>query len=216
MTDDDYEDIADLQAETVGLLTHHVYAPLQGDQYVRGVMPAPDQAPAVRVVLGAQNATAPGHLTVYEVPLHDGEDLRTPDDIVALLRGATTHTPLTRPAEAAPAVMGMHLVQLDPTQVNEAPFTTDDWTSTLLRTLTRPVAEGSPSRLRGFLFRDAGLLRLYLDSDDIPGVIGAEVKPGGALTALLAVLPPMLEEEWRALPDVDDPHCRYVIDLTDW
>ncbi|MCX5206089.1 hypothetical protein OG897_32340 [Streptomyces sp. NBC_00237] len=213
MTDDDYEDIADLQAETTDLLTHHAYAPLLDDQYVRGVMPAPDRAPAVRVALGAQNETAPSRLTVYEVPLQDGEDLRTPHDIVALLRGASTAP--VRPTDAATAVMGMNLYRVDPTQVKEAPFTTDDWTSTLLQTLTRPAGEDSPSRLRGFLFREAGLLRLYMGTGD-NSVIGAEVQPGGALTALLAVLPSMLEEEWRALTGADDPHCRYVVDLTDW
>nr|WP_228447723.1 hypothetical protein [Streptomyces paludis] len=53
-------------------------------------------------------------------------------------------------------------------------------------------------------------------ADDISGVIAADVRPGGALTALLAALPSLLGEEWRASEAVDDPHCRYLVDLTDW
>ncbi|MEN8649574.1 hypothetical protein ABCR94_02700 [Streptomyces sp. 21So2-11] len=110
----------------------------------------------------------------------------------------------------------MDLYRVDPTRLKEAPFTTDDWVATLLRVLGRPAEERHGTRLRGFLFQEGGPLRLYMDSDEVPGVIGAEVQPGGALTALLAVLTSILDEEWRALEGVDDPHCRYVVDLTDW
>ncbi|QHC29918.1 hypothetical protein [Streptomyces sp. HF10] len=37
----------------------------------------------------------------------------------------------------------------------------------------------------------------------------------GALTALPAALPSLLGEEWRTTDAVDDPHCRYRVDLTD-
>jgi hypothetical protein len=55
-----------------------------------------------------------------------------------------------------------------------------------------------------------------MDSDEVPGVIAADVRPGGALTALLAALPSLLGEEWRTSDTVDDPHCRYLVDLTSW
>ncbi|MEU7048432.1 hypothetical protein [Streptomyces eurythermus] len=47
-------------------------------------------------------------------------------------------------------------------------------------------------------------------------MIAADVRPGGALTAVLAALPSLLDEEYRISKDAIDPHCRYVVDLTDW
>ncbi|SCF84062.1 hypothetical protein GA0115254_118852 [Streptomyces sp. Ncost-T10-10d] len=113
--------------------------------------------------------------------------------------------------------MGMTLLRVDPTTVEAAPFTPDDWSFTLLRCLAYPSAEERhAARLRGFLFMEGGPLRLYLDSEDVSGVITADVHPGGALTALLAALPSLLGEEWRTSAGADDPHCTYVVDLTDW
>lgn len=59
-------------------------------------------------------------------------------------------------------------------------------------------------------------VNVYMDSDEISGVIATDVRPGGALTALLAALPSLLDEEWRSSVAADDPHCRYLLDLTDW
>ncbi|MCF3179055.1 hypothetical protein IPZ70_03725 [Streptomyces polychromogenes] len=119
------------------------------------------------------------------------------------------------PADRVTSVMGMDLYLIDPAQVREAPFTTDDWSATLLRCLAQPAQDRPPPRLRGFLFREGGLLRLNMDSDEMPGVIAADVRPGGALTALLAALPSLLGERGQtSSPGLEDPHCRYVVDLT--
>jgi hypothetical protein len=200
------------------LLSDHVYAPLLEDQHVRGVLPAPSQAPAVRVILGGRTETEPARLTAYEIPLRAGEDLRTPHDVVALLRAAHTGTHVY-PRTRVTSVMGMDLYLVDPDQLEEAPCTTDDWAATLLRCLahpTDPAEERHGARLRGFLFRDGGVLRLYMDSDEIRGVVAADVRPGGALTAVLAALPSLLDEEYRISEEPDDPHCRHLVDLTDW
>ncbi|WP_260333675.1 hypothetical protein [Streptomyces beigongshangae] len=161
----------------------------------------------------------PSRLTAYEIPLGAGEELRTAHDVVALLRAVHTGTHIYS-SDRVTSVMGMDLYLIDPAQVEEAPFTTDDWASTLLRCLAHPwarsFAEPPEVRLRGFLFREGGLLRLYLDSEEAVGVIAADVRPGGALTALLAALPSLLGEEWRTSDAVDDPHCRYSVDLTGW
>ncbi|MGM9466088.1 hypothetical protein [Streptomyces murinus] len=209
-------EIEDLQVEVAALLDF-VYAPLLDDQHVRGVLPAPLGAPAVRVVIGDKGECAPGRLTAYEIPLRAGEELRTAHDVVALLRAAHTGTHIY-PANRVSSVMGMDLYLVDPARMKEAPFSMDDWAATLLRCLARPSADQVGSHLRGFLFREGGLLRLYMDSDDIPvpDVIAADVRPGGALTALPAALPSLLGEEWRTTDAVDDPHCRYRVDLTDW
>jgi hypothetical protein len=208
-------EIEDLQVEVAGLLLDHVYAPLLEDQHVRGVLPAPAGAPAVRIALGDRGACAPSLLTAYEIPLGAGEDLRTSHEVVALLRAVHTGTHIY-PSDRVTSVMGMDLYLVDPDQVEEAPFTTDDWASTLLRCLAHPSEERAEARLRGFLFREGGLLRLYMDSREVPGVVAADVRPGGALTALLAALPSLLGEEWRTSDSADDPHCRYLVDLTDW
>ncbi|WP_329127385.1 hypothetical protein [Streptomyces sp. NBC_01465] len=185
------------------------------DQYVRGILPAPSHAPAVRAVLGDRGECAPDQLTAYEIPLRDGEGLRTAHDVVALLRAVHTGTHIY-PAHRVTSTMGMDLYLVDPEQVKEAPFTTDDWSATLLRCLAHPSEESAGPHLRGFLFLEGGLLRLYMDSDEFPGVVAADVRPGGALTALLAALPSLLGEEWRTSEASEDPHCRRLVDLTDW
>ncbi|MCE0444819.1 hypothetical protein LT493_04525 [Streptomyces tricolor] len=113
----------------------------------------------------------------------------------------------------------MDLYRVDPAQVKEASFTTDDWTATLLRCLAHPCdppEERHGARLRGFLFRHGGALRLYMDSDEVRGVIAADVLArwctdrtagGGALTA---------RRRAQDLEEPGDPHCRYLVDLTDW
>ncbi len=214
VSEDDHE-IEDLQVEVAGLLLDYVYAPLLEDQHVRGVLPAPSGAPAVRVALGDPGECDPARLTAYEIPLGSGEEWRTAHDVVALLRAVHTGTHIY-PSDRVTSVMGMDLYVVDPTQVKEAPFTTDDWAATLLRCLAHPSEVQPPARLRGFLFREGGLLRLYMDSDEASGVIAADVRPGGALTALLAALPSLLGAEWRTSDGGDDPHCRYLVDLTRW
>lgn len=167
----------------------------------------------MRVILGDKGECAPDRLTAYEIPLRAGEELRTVHDVVALLRAVHTGTHIY-PNSRVTSTMGIELYLVDPEQVEEAPFTADDWSATLLRCLARPSAEPADSSLRGFLFRQDGVLRLYMGGDD--GVVAADVRPGGALTALLAALPSLLGEEWRSSADEDDPHGRYLVDLTDW
>ncbi|MFF5705161.1 hypothetical protein ACFY7H_22030 [Streptomyces sp. NPDC012794] len=209
------DDIGDFQAEVAALLLDHVRAPLLKDQHVRGVLPAPAGAAAVRVVLGDRDVSDPARLTAYEIPRGGGEEPRTAHDVVALLRTLHTGTHIY-PSDRVTSVMGMDLYLVDPAQVKKAPFTTDDWAATLLRCLAQFSQERPPPRLRGFLFRQGGLLRLYMDSDEVPGVIAADVRPGGALTALLAALPSLLGEEGQTPGKTEGPHCRCLVDLTHW
>ncbi|MEU8570829.1 hypothetical protein AB0C51_21235 [Streptomyces pathocidini] len=210
------EEISEQQVDIAGLLLHHVYAPLIDDRHVRGVLPAPAAVEAVRVVVGDSGDFDPGRLTAYEVPLRIGDDLLTPHDVVGVLRTAHTGTHIY-PRDRVSTVMGMTLLRVEPATVDAAPFTVDDWALTILRCLAFPSPEERRRvRLRGFLFMDRERLRLYLDSEDVPGVIAADVRPGGALTALLAALPSLLDEEWRTSVDTGDPHCSRVVDLTDW
>ncbi|WP_411137972.1 hypothetical protein [Streptomyces sp. C10] len=214
----EYDEIVEQQADITGLLFHHVYAPLIDDQHVRGVLPAPPTTDAVRVVLGDMDEYAPARLTAYEIPLRAGDELRTPHDVAALLRTVHTGTHIY-PRDKVSTVMGMTLFTVDPTTVTPAPFTNDDWTLTLLRCLASPSTEEcAQARLCGFLFLAPDRLRLYVDSEeeDLPGITAADVRPGGALTALLAALTSLLDEERLTTTDTDDPHCSRVVDLTDW
>ncbi len=214
---DEYEEIVEQQADITDLLLHHVYAPLIEDQHVRGVLPAPPTTDAVRVVLGDKGEYATDRLTAYEIPLRVDDELRTPHDVAALLRTVHTGTHIY-PGDRVSSVMGMPLFTVDPTTVEPAPFSNDDWTLTLLRCLTSSSTEERPrARLCGFVFLAPDRLRLYLDADEeaLPGMTAADVRPGGALTALLASLPSLLDEEWLTTTDAGDPHCSRVVDLTD-
>ncbi|WP_186831850.1 hypothetical protein [Streptomyces sp. ISID311] len=213
----EHDEVVEQQADITALLLHHVFAPLIEDQYVRGVLPAPRETDAVRVVLGDKGEYAPDRLTAYEIPLRVDDELRTPHDVVALLRTVHTGTRIY-PRDKVGSVMGMTLFTVDPVTVDPAPFTNDDWTLTLLRCLAAsPSTEERPQvRLCGFLFLAPDRLRLYLDDEALPGMTAADVRPGGALTALLAALPSMLDEQRLIITGTGDPHCSRVVDFTDY
>ncbi|MCF3173789.1 hypothetical protein IPZ61_10745 [Streptomyces sioyaensis] len=213
----EHDEVVEQQADITALLLHHVFAPLIEDQYVRGVLPAPRETDAVRVVLGDKGEYAPDRLTAYEIPLRVADELRTPHDVVALLRTVHTGTHIY-PRDKVGSVMGMTLFTVDPVTVDPAPFTNDDWTLTLLRCLAAsPSTEERPqARLCGFLFLARDRLRLYLDDEALPGMTAADVRPGGALTALLAALPSMLDEQRLTITSTGDPHCSRVVDFTDY
>lgn len=210
-----HEEIAEQQADITRLLLHHIQVPLTGTQYIRGVLPAPAPAEAIRIVTGAADAYAPEHLTAYEIPLR-ADDVLTAYDITGILRTLHTGTHIY-PSDCIGTVMGMTLVHVDPATVEAAASTPDDNALAILRSFAQPFTEEQPDpRLRGFLFLDPDRLRLYLDTQDAPGVIAADVRPGGAVTALVAALPSLIAEEGRMMVDGTDPHCSRVVDLTDW
>lgn len=210
------EEIAEQQADITGLLLQYVQAPLVGASYIRGVLPVPAPAAAVRVVTGEADAYAPERLTAYEVPLRVNGDTLTAYDVVGVLRTLHTGTRV-HPAAHVGTVMGMPLVHVDPASVEGAPPTREDNALTILRTLTRPFTEEQPDpRLRGFLFLERDRLRLYVDGQDTPRVTAADVRPSGAVTALLAALPSLITEEERRTPHGADPHCSSSVDLTGW
>ncbi|WP_411135839.1 hypothetical protein [Streptomyces sp. C10] len=169
------------------------------------------------MVLDDKGEYAPDQLAAYEVPLRTGDELRTPHDVAAVLRTVHTGTHIY-PRDRGSTVMGMTLFTVDPTTVTPAPFTNDDWPLTLLRCLTSPSAEERPqARLCGFLFLAPDRLRLYVDTEEVlPGITAADVRPGGARTALLAALSSLLDEQRLTTTDTDDPHRSRVVDLTDW
>lgn len=209
-----YEEIAEQQAEIIRLLLHHIHAPLTGTTHIRGVLPPPPPAEAIRIVTGANTAHTPDELIAYEIPIRVDDDLLNAYDIIGILRSLLTGTHVYS-SDRISSVMGMNLIHVDPTTVNPPAPTPNDNALTILRCLALPFTEEEPHpRLRGFLFRDQDRLRLYLDTEDIPGVIAADVRPSGALTALIAALPTVITEQERMTADDTDPHCSCVVDLT--
>lgn len=210
------KEIVEQHADITRLLLFHFQAPVAGGKYIRGVLPAPIPAEAVRVVIGGLAADTPDQVIAYEIPLRTGDDYLTAEGVIGILRAleASTHF---FPSDSVSVVMGMTLVRVDPTALAPAASTSDDSALTILRTITYPYTEDQPDlRLLGFLFLIQDRLRLYLDTDDIPGVIGVDVRPSGAITALLAALPSLITEKERIAEDGTDPHCSSVVDLTDW
>ncbi len=79
------EEIAERQADVTRLLLHHVQAPLTDTLYIRGILPLPAPAEAVRVVTGAANAYTPNRLMAYEIPLRVHDDIVTAHDVRVLV-----------------------------------------------------------------------------------------------------------------------------------
>ncbi|MFF8955584.1 RidA family protein [Streptomyces sp. NPDC014894] len=211
------EEIAELQAEIARLLLPHLRAPVGRSQYVRGVLPAPPSVEAVRIVTGRRKARTPGdRLLAHEIPLRAGDGLLPPGDITGIVRALCTRTHIW-PSSRVDTVMGMALVRVDPAALEVGRATPDDNALAILRGVAGPEAEEWPAlRLRGFLFLARDRLRLYTGVRGVPGVTAADVRPSGAITALVAALPALMTEEERAGPDAADPHCDRVVDLTDW
>ncbi|MFD9812522.1 hypothetical protein [Streptomyces sp. NPDC059080] len=213
---DTHDETAEQQADITRLLLHHIQAPISGTQCLRGVLPAPDSAAAIRIVTGAAGAYEPTELIGYEFPLDASGDQVTARDVLGMLRTLLTGTHIY-PNHQLGSVMGMTLVQVDPTSVNVAADTSDERAFGFLRALVYPYTEEEPEpRLRGFLLRGQDQLRLYVDLDDASHVIAVDIRTSGATTALLAALPSLLTEELRTSIDEADPHCSRAVDLTDW
>ncbi|MPY60104.1 hypothetical protein [Streptomyces spongiae] len=215
-----YDDIAEQQADIVRLLLHHIHAPLPDGWFIRGVLPSPSSAAGVRIVTGPQRASAPGDLMVWEIPLRtidEPEELAGANDVLGLVRALNTGTQIFS-SSRVDTVMGMTLIHVDPAQVAPVGLGERDNAFTVLRTLTYPWTEEQPDpRLRGFLLWGPDRMRLYVDHEEDTDVVAVDVRPSGALTALLAALPSLIEERERiVLGDIDDPHCSRLINLVDW
>lgn len=220
--DTEHDDTEHDQADLIPLLLQHLHAPLTGTSYLRGVLPAPGGADAVRVAVGAVNAVCTRELTLYQFPLVVGEDSVTAYDVIGMLRslcgGAGGGAGGSRPSGRGRTVMGMPLVAVDPAAVARAPETDADRGLRLLRTLVRPYDEtwGDPL-LHGFLFLDPGPgAALFPCRGDArrdrrrrPDDRGAHRADRGAPLAARRG-----GEQMAA--DDGDPHCARVLDVTYW
>ncbi|MEU6393016.1 hypothetical protein [Streptomyces sp. NPDC046939] len=195
--------------------------------YIRGVLPSPRPAAAVRIVTGPRNVSASDDLIAWEIPLDpaatsttaddESEELVDPNDVLGIVRALNTGTQIFSSSRVG-AVMGMTLIQADPAQVPPVEPGGSDNAFTILRTLTYPWTEEQPDpRLRGFLLQSPDRMRLYVDHGGDTDVVAADVRLSDAPTALLAALPSLIEEVERTVPgDTSDPHCSRLLDLTDW
>ncbi|MFF8659764.1 hypothetical protein [Streptomyces huasconensis] len=210
------EDVVDQQAEITRLLIYYAQVPFAGASCVRGVLPTAPSSESIRVVTGAQNAYVSSGLTAHEIRLRSGEDFLTAYEVVAVLRASHT-SPYMVPSVRAGTVLGMPLIQVAPSVAETAVESPTDRAFVILRTLVHPYTEVKPDpRLLGFLCREPDLLRLYVETEGTPGVTAVDVRPSGALTALLAALPSVITEEERMTVDEIDPHASRAIDLTYW
>ncbi|MFG3527415.1 hypothetical protein ACGF8B_11750 [Streptomyces sp. NPDC047917] len=204
------EESVEQQAYIARFLLDCTAVPLLGHTFLRGMLPTRD---AVRVMAGAADAVAPNALVAYGIPLVDDDD----EPVTApMALGWVRALVSSGPAFSDASVMGMSLVRVDTSAVEPAPPARADQVLRILRTLAWPAIETPPSpALCGFLFTGQDSLRLYIAVEEV-GVIAADVRLTGALTALLAALPALVREEERWTTDESDPHCVHTIDLTAW
>ncbi|MER5850120.1 hypothetical protein ABT126_24510 [Streptomyces sp. NPDC002012] len=199
------------QAYITRFLLDYTAVPLVGRTFLRGVLPTRD---AVRIVTGAADAVTPDALIAYEVPLTDDDNEPVTAPLVlgwtrTLVAGAPPHTDT--------AVTGMDMVRVDTAAVEPAPPARTDQVLRVLRTLAWPFVETPPSpALCGFRFTGQDGMRLYVAVEKADGLVAADVRLTGALTALLAALPALVHEEERWTIDESDPYCVRAVDLTTW
>ncbi|MFD7636571.1 hypothetical protein, partial [Streptomyces sp. NPDC059873] len=189
------------QAHITRFLLDYTMVPLAGRTFLRGVLPTCE---AVRIVTGAADAVAAQELVTYEIPLSDDDDEPVTPPLVLGWTRALASGDLPR---SDTSVMGMALVRVDTAAVDPAPPARTDRALRVLRTLAWPFVETPPSpALCGFLFTGPDSMRLYLAVEEADGLIAADVRLTGALTALLAALPALVCETERWVADTTDPH----------
>lgn len=193
------------QAAVSRLLLYHLNTPLSEGCRLLGVLPAPA---AVRIAVHA-GGPEEGITFLYEIP----HDVVAPAYVPGILRTTLAGTQLYSSADIG-EVMGMTLIRLHPERITPAPESEEERALVVLRALSDPGEDEDPF-LIGFLMRGDGLLRLYVRHPDGTRVIGADIRPADALTALIASLPSLVAEEERHRPSPDDPHCDVLVDLTD-
>ncbi len=197
-------------------MLYYLQVPFSGSLYIRGVLPAPPPAEALRIVVGPQIGQEVGSVIAHEVPLRVGEDFLTVEDVVGILRALLSTTQVV-PSDQVSTVMGFMLIRVDPATVKPMASNPADEILTVLRSLTSPYFEEElDPRLCGFLWSGRDRLRLYLAAEDVSGVVAADIRLSGATIAVLAALPSLILEEERRAEDDADPHCSFVVDLTDW
>ncbi|MEU0785369.1 hypothetical protein ABZ341_27785 [Streptomyces sp. NPDC006173] len=195
------------QADITRRLLYFLNAPLVDYCRLRGVLPAPG---AVRVAIRAgddENARD----FLYEIP----NDTVTPYYVPGLLRAVLTGPQLDSSSDVD-EVMGMTLIRLRPEEISPDPEPLQGRALTVVQALSGPGDDEDPF-LIGFLMHGDGLLRLYVQRTDRPGIIGGDIRlTETPATALIASLASLAEEEQYRQPAPDDPHCDLLVDLTDW
>ncbi|MFE2584928.1 hypothetical protein [Streptomyces sp. NPDC059378] len=195
------------QADITRRMLDYLNAPVAEHCRLRGVLPAPG---AVRIAVRAGDE---GHSMdlLYEIP----HDTVTPYYVPGLLRTVLSGLQLYSSSDIG-EVMGMTLIRLRPQEIVADPEPEAGRALTVVRALSGPGDDEDPF-LIGFLMHGEGLLRLYVQRPDRPGVIGVDIRPAEApATALLASMAGLLGEQQYQRPAPDDPHCDLLVDLTGW
>ncbi|WP_326694930.1 hypothetical protein OG709_10490 [Streptomyces sp. NBC_01267] len=194
------------QAGITRLLLYYLNAPIAEGCRLRGVLPA---SGAVRVAIRAGDGEN-GDLFLYEIP----HDTVAPARIPGVLRAVLSGTQIYGSGDVSD-VLGMTLVRLRPEEITPAPEPEEGQALRTLLGLSAPGDDEDPF-LVGFLMKDGGLMRLYVNRPGRPGLVGVDIRLTDEPTALTASLPTLVEEEERHRLAPDDPHCDVVVDLTDW
>ncbi|MFD4622411.1 hypothetical protein [Streptomyces sp. NPDC058475] len=195
------------QADTTRRLLYYLNAPVAEYCRLRGVLPAPG---AVRIAIRAGDDEN-GRDFLYEVP----NDTVTPYYIPGLLRTVLTGPQIYSSSDVS-EVMGMTLIHLRPGEITPDPEPGQGRALSVVQALSGPGDDENPF-LIGFLMHGDGLLRLYVQRPDGPGIIGADIRlTETPATALISSLPSLVGEEQYQRPAADDPHCDLLVDLTNW
>lgn len=209
--------VAAVQAAVTGHMVLHTQAPIAKKLRVRGVLPSPGGAPAVRIAVGARKANVRDLQAVYELPLLRKKKTLTPWQAVGLVRQEAGAVRLYSNAQVS-TVLGTPLIRL-----TGKPSTKDrleDRAHTLLTTLTHPTPapedlEQEPTLLVGFLYLPKGRMRLYVRHQDAPdAAIGCDVRLAEAGPAVTAEVLCRSQEHELHRPPGNDPHCTAVVNLT--
>lgn len=194
-------EVPEYQAAVARLMRPYLNGQFASGFRLLGVLPGTG---SVRIALLADDGTK----YLYEIV---NEDV-APGWVPLLLRNA-----LSRPAAPTGSrVMGMSLISLrqaDVTWSLEEPVI--DQVLSALRGVSDPDDEEVPFHI-GFLLRSGSLLRLYVQRQEQPGIIGVDVHLGNAGPAVTGSIMSLLEERQYQHPAGDDPHCEYILDLTAW
>jgi hypothetical protein len=208
-------EVAVAQADVTGHMIRYTQAPIVKKLRVRGVLPAPHQAPAVRIALGKRAADVRDLFIIYQVPLSQQDEMLSPWDAVSRVRHEAGDVRFYSSGQVE-TVLGTPLIRLsEDVPCEERP---EDLAYALLTTLNCPAPgdeerEKAESLLVGFLYLGEGRMRLYVRNQDDPDVVGCDVRLAEAGPAVIAEVFPRSQERELFEEPGDDPHCAAVVNL---
>ncbi|KDR60983.1 hypothetical protein DC60_02800 [Streptomyces wadayamensis] len=203
--------VAAKQVQVADRFLDLLHEPVSGDTYIRGVLPAPEGEPTVRVVTG-KSPTGLEDASLWQIPLPAESD-EVGDRVLGVVLGLFSKPTILVPGSSLSFVMDLPMIDVDPQEVEPAESALRLQTLPLLHQLTACPSSGLPeTTLRGFWLIGDTTVRLYVQPFGRPPESGP-VAVDAPWEADPADVERAAADASRYTPLLGDLHCTAYVDL---